>query len=256
MKGTSILSVTGAGKRYVSRKGLLGSRVEHLAFGPVDLELNAGECVAVAGRSGAGKSTLARCLAGLEALSEGSLWADGVEHPGGPVPGVQLVFQDSPAAMNPAWSVDQIIREPLWLSGERKPEGRIKELLEQVGLPDGLLGRRADQLSGGQRRRVLIARALGCAGLRVLLLDEPFAGLDDGSAEAIAGLVSRLRVEKGLALLLITHDLGSVARLAGRLVVMSQGRFVEQLEGNGLFAGARHEESRALIGAMLPGAVG
>ena len=240
MTGEPILATSGAAKLYATRSG-----ASHPAFGPVDLAVYPGECVGLIGRSGAGKSTLARCLAGLEPLSQGEL-----RSPAGlPRRAVQLIFQDSPAALNPAWTVAAILEEPLRLAGVA---AHVGPLLTQVGLAEGLLGRRPRELSGGERRRVAIARALAVPELRVLILDEPFAGLDADAAQAIAALLSELRTRRQLALLLITHDLAAVRRLAGRLYVMAAGRFVEQLPAAEL-AAARHPESRLLIEAMLPG---
>ncbi len=228
----------------------------HRAFGPVDLCFHEGECVAVVGRSGAGKSTLARCLAGLERLSTGALfWGMDAKDvtQRGPGASVQLLFQDSPTAMNPAWSASAILTEPLLLNGISPSKQRIAGLMAQVGLSQELLTRRPAQLSGGQRRRLSIARALALPSLRVLILDEPFAGLDERGAEAIAHLLSNLRREKRLATLLITHDLAGACRLADRLVVMDQGRIVEELPAQNFRQAAVCRESRALIDAMLPG---
>jgi len=243
VSGEPIISLLRAGKTYPSPA--------HRAFGPVDLELHEGECAALAGRSGAGKSTLARCLAGLETLSEGVRLFH-AENDAVGRRAVQLVFQDSPTAMNPAWTVLKILREPLALAGSDASPGRIADLLQSVGLSDDLLTRRPRQLSGGQRRRVALARALAVPGLRVLILDEPFAGLDTASAQALFSLLAALRKQRRLAILLITHDLGIVHRLAERLLIMAQGRLVEELRGPQLAGTAQHEASRALVDAILP----
>jgi ABC-type dipeptide/oligopeptide/nickel transport system ATPase subunit len=256
MPGSHLLSLVGASKTYSSGLGLFRAAAAHRAFGPVDLELRQGECLAVVGRSGAGKSTLGRCLAGLEKLTQGKLLAgpdreDVTRHGLGPA--AQLLFQDSPTAMNPAWSVSAILNEALALAGRGTAKVETGFLLQQVGLTQDLLTRRPDQLSGGQRRRVAIARALAVPSLRVLILDEPFSGLEATSAERIAMLLDKLRIEQGVALLLITHDLASVGRLASRLAVMAEGQVVEELSLADFPGAAQHAETRALIEAMLPG---
>jgi ABC-type dipeptide/oligopeptide/nickel transport system ATPase subunit len=231
------IAMSGAGKVYAER-----GRVR--AFGPVDLTLQEGESVALVGRSGTGKSTLARCLAGLEPLTEGRL--DG----GGRA--VQLVFQDSPLALPRQWTVAAILAEPLELAGQRETPRQLAERLEQVGLPPALLSRTAATLSGGERQRVALARTLAVPELRLLLLDEPFAGLDPSAAEGLAALLAEWRRRRGLGLLLITHDLAGARRLADRVLVMADGRIVETKPMAEFFDYAAHPASRALLEAMLP----
>ncbi len=231
------LELVDAGKLYAERQ-------RFRAFGPVSLTLREGECVALVGRSGAGKSTLARCLAGLEPLTEGRLEGGGRA--------VQLLFQDSPSALPRQWTVAEILAEPLHLAGRSETPGQLGERLEQVGLSATLLGRPADTLSGGQRQRVALSRTLAVPELRLLLLDEPFAGLDPAAAAGLAGLVEDWRVRRGIGLLLITHDLAGVQRLAETVMVMAEGRIVETKPSAEFFSRAEHPASRALLEAMLP----
>ncbi|MBC7928592.1 MAG: ATP-binding cassette domain-containing protein [Bryobacteraceae bacterium] len=220
----------------------------HRAFGPVDLTVGPGESIAVVGRSGVGKSTLARCLAGIDSLTAGTIqWH-------GPRTSVQLVFQDTPWAMNPGWSVRQILREPLDVAGIGETRGQLEKLLAEAGLSDNLLPRRPEELSGGQRRRLGVARALTLPGLHTLILDEPFAGLDPPAAASLAGVLTRARRERNLALLFITHDLASVHKLADRVLIMADGVFVEELPAVDFLSRASSTAGRALINAMLPGA--
>jgi ABC-type dipeptide/oligopeptide/nickel transport system ATPase subunit len=251
MTAAALLRAERAGKTYRSRRGLFRPAREHRAFGPVDLEWRAGECAALVGRSGSGKSSLARCLAGHEPLTEGALSGTAVQ--GGSVRGVQLVFQDSPLALNPRWSVAEILEEPARVCGRRESRTFLGRRLEEAGLPADLLDRRPQQLSGGQRQRVAIARALAAHPLHALILDEPFAGLDSASAEHIQVLLWSLAVKRGLAVLWITHDLKRVCEAPGDVLAMEQGRIVERLSAREFAAAARHPASRALIDAMLPG---
>jgi peptide/nickel transport system ATP-binding protein len=209
------------------------------AVGPVDFVVAEGECVAVVGRSGAGKSTLARCLAGLERATEGTVEREGV---------VQLVFQDSPTALNPRWTVEELVGEAGRIAGRRVD---VEALLRRVGLDGTVMGRRPGELSGGQRQRVALARALAAEGTRFLLLDEPMAGLDQEAAEGMEALLRGL-LEGGVGLVYISHDLARVRELAGRVVVMAGGRVVEERETGAFFAGPASAEGRALVEAMLP----
>jgi peptide/nickel transport system ATP-binding protein len=252
-----VLRTKGAGKVYEARRSPFGPPVSLRALGGVDLEIRAGETLAIVGRSGAGKSTLARCLAGLDFLTEGELWLDGTRlWPGSkrPAPGVQLVFQDSPMALNPRWSASDLIAEPLRLRGWSKREcsERIQELLDETGLPTTLLDRRPGELSGGQRQRVAIARAIAPPGVRFLILDEPLSGLDSVNRQRILALLAAMRQRLSLGLVYVSHELAMVRTAAQRIVVLDQGRPVEQAPVADFFAGPRHEASRALLAAMLP----
>lgn len=244
------LKAAGAGKVYGTAK--------HRALRAVDFEVRAGETVALIGRSGAGKSTLARCLAGLDHLSEGEIFVEGRRvWPGlrRPTPGVQLVFQDSPMALNPRWTVENLIGEPLrlhgWKDKGRRGE-RVLQLMEEAGLSVELFERRPAQLSGGQRQRVAIARALAVPEVRVLILDEPMAGLDQSNEGRISSLLAGLQRRHSLALVYISHDLAAALRLADRVVVLENGCAVEQSPAETFATGAQHPASRALLAAMLP----
>ncbi len=240
-----LLKAAGAGKVYQDVRAGFGRTTSYRALGPVDFEIRAGETVAIVGRSGAGKSTLARCLAGLEPLTEGELWA---------VPGVQLVFQDSPTALNPRWTVLDLIGEPLRLRGVTGAAltGRVRQIMDDAGLDTDLLDRRPDQLSGGQRQRVAIARALAVPGVQVLILDEPLTGLDPANQQRITSLLGRIQRQRALGLVYVTHDMAAALQAAGRVVVLENGRVVEQSPGADFSSGARHPASLALLAAMLP----
>lgn len=218
------------------------------AFGPTNVTFHRNETVALVGRSGAGKSSLGRCLAGLEPLSEGRR----ILGASVPATAIQMVFQDSPTAMNPRWTVDRLLREPLRLSGEDTSCVHLTNLLQRVGLGNELLPRRPHQLSGGQRRRLLIARALAMPALQLLVLDEPLAGLDPAGAEGIVSLLRGLQNRAQFGMLLITHDLEGVPAIADRVLVMENGHIVEQQTSRMFLQAAKHPESRALIRALLP----
>ncbi|MEU7472757.1 ATP-binding cassette domain-containing protein [Streptomyces sp. NPDC044984] len=187
---------------------------------PTDLDLPAGGWLAVTGPSGSGKTTLLHALAGRRPPAGGRLLLHGRPLPAGTrsrdrwmLRAVQLAGQDTLAELNPAHTAGRAVARPLKVfhgTTAAARRERVRELLEAVGLPAELSGRRPAELSGGQRRRVVLARALA-AGPDVLLLDEPTAGLDPDSARLVLDLLDRLR-EDGPAVLTVTHDAATAAR--------------------------------------------
>ena len=232
-----IAEVTGAAKSYHQRRLFSGSRHEVQAMRGVDLRIDRGTTLGLAGPSGCGKSTLARCMAGLESLDSGKVLIDGRNIT--PLRGralrpfrnqVQLIFQDSAAALNPRFSALEIVTEPMVIQREGTPaERRLRaiELLLQVGLPTDRLEASAGEFSGGERQRLAIARALAVRP-QLLILDEAFSGLDLETRWLITALLMTLQREQGLALLCISHDLELLAEFAPEIAVMRHGTIVEQ----------------------------
>jgi ABC-type glutathione transport system ATPase component len=245
-------------RTYVRRSGpRLRRRVEALAG--VDLDVPRGAIVALVGQSGSGKSTLARCLARLEEPTGGEIQFDGEDvlllSPRGLRElreRVQLIFQDSAGALSPRLTAAEIVAEPLDIlgRGDRRQRGeRALELMESVGLSAECAGRRPLDLSGGQRQRLAIARALAVEP-RLLILDEAFTGLDASIQAQVSSLLLALRREKGLTYLVISHDLALMSVLADEVAIMFEGRVVERGAAAGLFTGARHPHTRALVAAV------
>jgi len=229
------------------------------ALDGVDLAVTAGETVALVGESGSGKTTLARIAAGLDRPDAGTVTLDRVPllGPGGRVAAaaraaVQMVFQDPLASFNPRRSVGEAVALPLRLHlglPRRAREARVGELLAAVGLDPALGRRRPQALSGGQLQRAAIARALASEP-RILICDEPVASLDVSVRAQVLNLLARLKAERGLGLLFVSHDLGVVARIADRTAVMYLGRIVEEAPGRALFAAPRHPYTAALAAAV------
>jgi oligopeptide/dipeptide ABC transporter ATP-binding protein len=245
-------------------------RIEALtiAFGGVpvvdslDLELAPGESLGVVGESGSGKSMTALATMGL--LPEGAALSGTIAFDGEVLDDaararlrgtrMAMVFQEPMSSLNPVLTVGEQISETLRYHrglGRRAAQLRAIELLSMVEIPDAprRLGSYPHQLSGGQRQRVMIAIALAC-GPQLLIADEPTTALDATVQAGILDLLRGLRRELGMAVMLITHDLGVVSDFAERVVVMYAGRAVERGPAARLFAEPAHPYSRALLAAI------
>lgn len=252
--GHSLLRAEALSKTY--RRG--GATVA--ALDRVDLGIDAASTVALVGPSGGGKSTLGRCLALLEEPSSGEIWFErrrlsdlDRRQKRRLRPRIQLIFQDPAAALNPRFSALEAVAEPLAIRrwARRQRRRRAVELLGEVAFPGELAGRSTRELSGGQRQRLVIARALA-AEPRVLILDEGLSALDLSLQAQMVNLLVDLQERRGLAYLLISHDLRLAAHLAGEIAVLDRGRIVERAAPADLLARPRHAATRALVGA-LPG---
>lgn len=229
-----------------------------VAVDGIDLEIKAGETLALVGESGSGKSTLARCIVRLVEPSGGDVVIGGESILGlqpsrlvGVYRRIQMVFQDPNASLNPRMSVRQVLEEPLHLHlyllrSER--DARVKELIEMVGLTENHLDRYPHELSGGQRQRVGIARAIAVSP-EIVILDEPTSSLDVSIRGQILDLLLELQERLHLAYLFITHDLQVVQHVADRVAVMYLGGIVETGPTKALFADPRHPYTRALLSA-------
>ena len=201
-----------------------------------DIDVREGSAVGLIGESGSGKSTLVRLLLGLDAPSAGT-----VEFDGRPVDArasarslhwlrrqTGIVFQDPYASLDPRMSVGRIVGEPLWalgIDGDRR--ARVREVLVDVGLDAGVADRYPHEFSGGQRQRIALARAI-VHRPRVLVGDEPLSALDVTVRAQVLELLGELRARDGLTLLMVSHDIGVVQNLCDEVVVMKDGRIVEE----------------------------
>jgi len=203
------------------------------------LQLFAGEFLAVAGESGSGKSTLVRALARHVPLESGRLCVRTERHR------LQLVFQDPYASLDPRQRAGSALEEVL---GVHRVARSAAALLLEVGLAPELAARFPHELSGGERQRLAIARALA-AEPQGLLLDEPVSALDPSHRAQVLNLLVELRERRGLACLLVTHDLALVRVLADRLAVLEDGRLVECGAAEELLARPRSRATRRLVEA-------
>jgi ABC-type dipeptide/oligopeptide/nickel transport system ATPase subunit len=217
----------------------------------VSFSVATGESFGIVGESGSGKSTLLRVIAGLHEEWSGTLRLEGRDalHRRAHRGRVQMVFQDPYGSLHPRHTVDRALAEPLAIHRIGDVDTRIAAALTAVGLEPRHRFRYPHQLSGGQRQRVAIARAL-ILEPALLLLDEPTAALDVSVQAEIIALLQRLRRERRLTYVLVSHNLAIVARLCDRVGIMREGRIVEELAVADLRAGnAQHSYTRELLAA-------
>lgn len=227
----------------------------------VSFTLARGEAVGLVGESGCGKSTLVSLLARLSDPVSGRIVFDGIELAAQPAAlaarapwrsRVQMVFQDPHDSLDPRRTAFDAIADPirrlLGLRADALRE-RVLTVARRVQIGTDLLQRRPHELSGGQAARVGIARALG-PGPELLILDEPTAALDVSVQAGVLALLDRLRRELGLAIVFVSHDLGVVRLLCDRVLVMREGRIVDEGPSHELFDRPRHSYTAALAAAI------
>jgi peptide/nickel transport system ATP-binding protein len=255
-EGPALLSGLGVGKTYISRDWLGRSRPT-AALVDAALAVHAGETVGIVGESGSGKSTFARCLIRLIDPTEGQIrWGEDevAQRPEGQLRPlrhrVQVVFQDPNRSLNPRRTVGQSMVEGAMNFGQTREQAQAlaEELMQQVRLPVDALKRYPSQFSGGQRQRLAIARALACRP-QVLVADEAVSALDVSVQAQILNLLREAQSRLGLGLLFITHDLRVAAQLCDRVIVMHQGRIVEQGRTADLYANPQQDYTRRLFDA-------
>ncbi|WP_217214795.1 ABC transporter ATP-binding protein [Streptomyces sp. AC550_RSS872] len=244
---------------YPARHGTRPAR----AVDGVELDIGAGEIVALVGESGCGKTTLARALLGLEPPTQGRVVFDGepLRYSSRALKAyrrrVQLVLQDPTGSLNPRHTVYEAVAEGLRIHGHGGDERTtVAEALSRAGLrpPERFFLRYPHELSGGQRQRVVIAGALVLEP-ELLVADEPVASLDASVRGEILALLLRLRADLGLSALVVTHDLGLAWNIADRVAVMYLGRIVETGDVEQVLTAPRHPYTQALL-SVLPEAPG
>ncbi|MGR3321114.1 MAG: oligopeptide/dipeptide ABC transporter ATP-binding protein [Pseudooceanicola sp.] len=223
----------------------------------VSFELGEQESLGIIGESGSGKSTIARAMLSLQKISQGRITMDGKvvatpEKPGKPgTYGVQIIFQDPHAALNPRARIIQSLMEPQEIQNLGTPADRKRaalEMLERVGINPGLATRYPHELSGGQKQRINIARAL-LLRPKILVADEATAALDVSIQADILNLYRDLQEEFGLSFVCITHDLAVASYVSDRIAVMYLGKFAELGPSSAIAGHAAHPYTRALMSA-------
>jgi peptide/nickel transport system ATP-binding protein len=224
----------------------------------VSFRLHAGETLGIVGESGSGKTTAARILLGLSEPDSGTVEVDGRDWRD--LDGrtrralrrrIQVIYQDPLSSFDPRHTVGRIVAEPLAVQRvpRRERAKRVDELLDAVGLPTAVLGRRPRELSGGQRQRVAIARALAPEP-RVVVCDEPVSALDVSIQAQVLDLLADLQSELGIAYVFISHHLGVIYHVSDRVLVMKDGRVVESGDVERIFTAPEHEYTKSLLAAV------
>jgi len=256
----NVLELKGIDKSY-HRGGFWGNRAKFEVLKDVNLALQAGSCVGLLGRSGSGKSTLGRIALNLEAPDAGE-----VLYQDRPVKSlnraeyqdfrrnVQVVFQNPLGSVNPRFTAGQIVAEPLHNFESLSPaqiKNRVGELLERVELSASDMGKYPHQFSGGELQRVCIARAIAL-NPRLIVLDEAVSSLDMLVQLKIMDLLVRLKNELGTAYLFISHDIRVLMKMSDRLLVMHEGRLVEEADNLEKVEAFTHEAFSELMHSVLP----
>ncbi|MBX7254456.1 MAG: ATP-binding cassette domain-containing protein [Candidatus Promineofilum sp.] len=260
--GEPLVRVVELTKHFPIRQGLIFQRVtgQVRAVDGISFEIARGETLGLVGESGCGKSTAGRTLLGLYPATSGYSTIAGhhVQTATGDEwlairRGAQMIFQDPFASLNPRWTVNGIISEPLrvhnLVDGEAARTERVKELMALVGLDSRYINRFPHEFSGGQRQRIGIARSLASDPL-FLVCDEPISALDVSIQAQVVNLLEELQDRLGLTYLFIAHDLSMVRHICDRVVVMYLGVMVESAAKDDLYEEPLHPYTQALLSAV------
>jgi len=251
-----LLKVEGLVRSYpAARRTLFGAAERVLAVDDVSFAIQKGESVGLVGESGCGKSTLTRAILGLEATQAGRIYLGGDEVlSGGQASAkvrrkMQVVFQDPYGSFNPRHKVGRLVGEPFHLLGRKATAAEIDEALVSVGLTPADKSKYIHEFSGGQRQRIAIARAL-IIKPELIILDEAVSALDVSIRAQILDLLADLSERFGLTYLFISHDLSVVRSITDRVLVMKQGKIVDQGPSEALFSDPQHPYTKSLIEAV------
>jgi len=258
LSAATLLEVDGIDVRLRSRRRASRRTGEARILAGVSLRVAPGEIVGVIGETGSGKTTLARSVLGLITPSAGTIRFEGADISalGGRQlrafrrrGAIQLVFQDPLRSLDPDLDVATIVAEGLDIRGGLDEERRARQVaraLELVGLEESVAARRPGEISGGQRQRVTIARAIVMEP-KLLICDEPVSALDASNRNRILRLLRELRDALGIAIVIISHDLASIAGVVDRVAVLYRGRIVEEGEAAQLFRAPAHPYTALLL---------
>ncbi|MFN5317372.1 MAG: ABC transporter ATP-binding protein [Bacteroidia bacterium] len=254
MAQNAILSISNLSFSYLRNESNVKHKTQNIsALDAINLEVFEGEILGIVGSSGSGKSTLARCLAGLETAIAGKINTSFTPQNFKQSP-VQLIFQDAAAALNPYQTLETCLREALRHAEPSLSKYRfdsiISELFLTVGLSEELKKRMPHQISGGQRQRFCVARAL-CFSPNLMLFDEALSALDVVSQIALLRLIRSLNEEKKITMVFVSHDLQAVRYISHRIAVISEGKIIEVNSPEELFRNPQQECTQKLIDATF-----
>ncbi|RFA08139.1 peptide ABC transporter ATP-binding protein [Subtercola boreus] len=225
------------------------------ALNEVSIQIAPGETLGLVGESGSGKTTLGRAVLGLAPVTSGTVTFDGddISHAGGKKRralsrDLQVVFQDPYTSLNPSLTIGEILAEPLTVQGVPRTDARkrVREVLEQVGLPADTSRRTPREFSGGQRQRVAIARALVLSP-KLIVCDEPVSALDLTTQARVLDLFLEIQRDTGVSYLFVSHDLDVVRHISHRVAVMYHGEIVEQGEAAAVTVNPVHPYTQRLL---------
>lgn len=257
---TALLQVNNLKKHFPVTKGFFQKQVGAVkSVDGVSFEMKEGETLGIVGESGCGKSTTGRALLRILEPTEGEVVFDGVnigkltkDELRAYRTNMQMIFQDPYASLNPRWTVQQVLEEPLLTHGTHSKEEikqRVAELMELVGLSPQQAGRFPHEFSGGQRQRIGIARALAL-NPKFIVCDEPVSALDVSIQAQVLNLMKDLQEKFSLTYLFISHDLSVVKFISDRVGVMYLGKLVELAQTEDIFAEPLHPYTKALMSAV------
>jgi len=261
-KNEMLLEVKGLYKTYTQTSGFFEKKQRIIkALNNVSLSIKKGQTLAVVGESGSGKSSLARCLLQLQAIDQGELFFKGQNMTSlnkldskSLKRDIQMVFQDPYASLNPRMKIEEILEEGLViheLGNKKARQVKVRDMIKKVGLSVADLNKYPHQFSGGQRQRIGIARAL-IVEPQLVICDEPVSALDVSIQAQILLLLKDLQKEFNLSYLFISHDLRVVRHMADEMIVMHQGKIVEQGPTKGIYEKPKANYTRELLNA-IPG---
>lgn len=236
-----LISCVNIKKHYTKKPYLSDSTIK--AIDDISFDIYEGETLGIIGESGSGKSTLSRLILGIEEQDDGEIiYENSLGN------NLQVVFQNPFASINPYLKIKNIILEPAYLMNQKVNDTDLNLILNSVGLNENILNKKSSELSGGQLQRVAIARAL-LTNPRFILLDEPTASLDVSIQSQILNILFDLKL-KGITMVFISHDLRSVYYLSDRVLVMKEGKIIEDNSVYNIFKKPSHPYTEKLISTI------
>ena len=248
---------------YPIRGGILNTVQDYVrAVDGIDLEIEPGKTYGLVGESGSGKTTIGKAIVGLESITSGQIFYDGVDVTGKARSrrekyrdynrNVQMIFQDSTSSLNPKKRIREIIAEPMrnfFSYTPQEEKKKIIELLAIVGINEEALVKYPHEFSGGQRQRLGVARAVA-SNPKLIIADEPTSALDVSVQAQVLNFMKQIQQEFNLSYLFISHDLGVVQHMSDDLAIMHRGRFVETGSKKEIYTNPKHIYTKRLLSAI------
>jgi len=258
MIAENLLEIKDLSVDYAGGNKLFGKATPFRALKNINLALEKGKTLGIVGESGCGKSTLAKTIIRLLEPTSGQIIFEGTDITklrGASLKNyrrqIAMIFQDPADSLNPKMKIEKILAEPLEIHGVKNREGRVRELMGLVGLPEAFLERYPHELSGGQRQRVGIARALALEP-KLVICDEPVSALDLSIQSQIINLLLTLQNKLGLSFIFISHDLRLVRHFSDRIAVLYNGECVEDGPAETVYRAPQHAYTKKLLADRMP----